>query len=245
LRDATGAARRINSEGAVPVLCGGTGLYITSFMRETRYDFIPGDNELRRQLIQELGEKGPQNLLDEIAALDPEAAAQIHPNNHKRIVRTLELLRLTGSDLKKLSQQTRQTVNEFIVYPAIIICTDRKMLYNRIEKRIDAMMRCGLLEEARKVYDNRHRYGTVCQAIGYKEFFSYFENKASLEECIQAVKKASRHYAKRQITWFRNVLNAKEYPLDNQSVQQIAQAIQSDWMEFVSQSGRGILRQQP
>ena len=239
--DAQAAAREIHGRGQIPVLCGGTGLYISSFMRETDYGNTPVDEALRGRLWARLRDEGPESLLDEIAAKDAGKSA-IHPSNHKRIVRALEKLGAGEGRSSEIDDQESHSEKDFLVYPAIIICTDRKKLYNRINGRVDTMMRHGLLDEARWVYDNRDRFATVCQAIGYKEFFGYFEGVASLEDCVEGLKKASRHYAKRQITWFRNTIGAREYPVDDQTAEQVAGSIERDWKEFLSQRGgtRGV-----
>ena len=137
--------------------------------------------------------------------MDPEAAAVIHPNNQVRVLRALEHYRATG---KKLSEQKAASLPSERPYRSLILgldFPDRAALYRRIDLRVDKMLDAGLLAEAELVWNNRSRFRTAAQAIGYKEFFPYFERTASLEACADKLKQASRNYAKRQLTWFRHM----------------------------------------
>ena len=136
---------------------------------------------------------------------DPEAAAAIHPNNQVRVLRALEHFRATG---KRLSEQKAQSLPPERPYRSLVLgldFPDRAQLYRRIDLRVDKMLDAGLLDEAKLVYDHRQTYRTAAQAIGYKEFFPFFEGTAALEECADKLKQASRNYAKRQLTWFRHM----------------------------------------
>ena len=140
-----------------------------------------------------------------LQAVDPEAAAAIHPNNQVRVLRALEHFRATG---KKLSEQKADSLPAERPYRSLILgldFPDRAQLYRRIDLRVDRMMEQGLLAEAELVYQNRERFRTAAQAIGYKEFFPYFEGAAELAPCVEKLKQASRNYAKRQLTWFRHM----------------------------------------
>ena len=148
---------------------------------------------------------GGTGLYEELRQVDPEAAAAIHPNNQVRVLRALEHYRATG---KKLSEQKAESLPPEKPYRSLILgldFPDRAALYRRIDLRVDKMLEAGILPEAELVWQNRETYRTAAQAIGYKEFFPYFEGAASLEACTDKLKQASRNYAKRQLTWFRHM----------------------------------------
>lgn len=141
----------------------------------------------------------------ELQAVDPEAAAAIHPNNHVRVLRALEHYRATG---KKLSEQKADSLPPERPYRSLILGLDfpeRAQLYRRIDLRVDLMMEQDLLNEAKRVWEHRDTYKTAAQAIGYKEFFPYFAGESALAPCVEKLKQASRNYAKRQLTWFRHM----------------------------------------
>ena len=197
--------REISSREHLPILVGGTGLYVQSFLYGVRFAAEKTPDGLREQLAAELTQKGPEAMYAELQAVDPEAAAAIHPNNHVRVLRALEHYRATG---KKLSEQKADSRPPEKPYRSLILGLDfpeRAQLYRRIDLRVDKMLDAGLLDEAKLVYDHRQTYRTAAQAIGYKEFFSYFEGTAPLDACTEKLKQASRNYAKRQLTWFRHM----------------------------------------
>lgn len=197
--------KEIASRGRLPILVGGTGLYIQSFLYGVRFAEEKAPDGLRRQLADELAARGPAALYAELQAADPEAAAAIHPNNHLRVLRALEHYRATG---RRLSEQKAASLPPERPYRALVLGLDfpaREQLYRRIDARVDRMLEQGLLEEARMVYDRRTSCRTAAQAIGYKEFFPYFAGEDSLARCTEQLKQASRRYAKRQLTWFRHM----------------------------------------
>ena len=174
----------ISARKKLPILVGGTGLYVQSFLYGVRFTEEKAPAGLREQLAAELAAKGGAAMYEELKQADPEAAAAIHPNNQVRVLRALEHYRATG---KKLSEQKAE------------------VLYRRIDLRVDKMLEAGLIKEAEHVWQNRESFRTAAQAIGYKEFFPYFEQTAPLEACTEKLKQASRNYAKRQLTWFRHM----------------------------------------
>ena len=197
--------REISARGALPILVGGTGLYVQSFLNGVRFTEEKAPAGLREQLAAELAEKGGTAMYEELRQVDPEAAAAIHPNNQVRVLRALEHYRATG---KKLSEQKAESLPPEKPYRSLILgldFPDRAALYRRIDLRVDKMLEAGILPEAELVWQNRETYRTAAQAIGYKEFFPYFEGAASLEACTDKLKRASRNYAKRQLTWFRHM----------------------------------------
>ena len=197
--------REISARGALPILVGGTGLYVQSFLNGVRFTEEKAPAGLREQLAAELAEKGGTAMYEELRQVDPEAAAAIHPTNQVRVLRALEHYRATG---KKLSEQKAESLPPEKPYRSLILgldFPDRAALYRRIDLRVDKMLEAGILPEAELVWQNRETYRTAAQAIGYKEFFPYFEGAASLEACTDKLKQASRNYAKRQLTWFRHM----------------------------------------
>ena len=195
----------ISGRGHLPILVGGTGLYVQSFLYGVRFAAEKTPDGLREQLAAELNEKGPEAMYAELQAVDPEAAAAIHPNNHIRVLRALEHYRATG---KKLSEQKADSLPPEKPYRSLILGLDfpeRAQLYRRIDLRVDLMMEQDLLNEAKRVWEHRDTYKTAAQAIGYKEFFPYFAGESALAPCVEKLKQASRNYAKRQLTWFRHM----------------------------------------
>ena len=193
-KDAQKLIEKIKNDGKTPIIVGGTGLYITSLL----YDY---------QFEEEKSVKVEPDY-DLLLKLDPET--KIHKNNKKRIERYLSYYKSTGKKLneKELSKEMK--------YDAIVIglTTDRSILYDRINKRVDNMIDNGLLKEAKYIYDLNIRSKAVMTPIGYKELFKYFDNEITLEEAIEKIKQNSRHYAKRQYTWFNNKMNVKWFDVD-------------------------------
>jgi tRNA dimethylallyltransferase len=180
---------------------------------------------VRAALEARLACEGIAPLYEELCRLDPAYAATVHPNNHGRVLRALELYRQTGLTMTQQRLRSRPAQRPFD--DCIVgLGWPREVLYARIEKRVDAMMQQGLLEEARLVCQQRERYYTAAQAIGYKEFFAYFDGEASLEACVDKLKQATRNYAKRQITWFKRMPTLQWQPADAPDA---AQAIENLW----------------
>lgn len=197
--------QEISARGALPILVGGTGLYIQSFLEGIRFTEEKPSNGLREQLAAELEARGPEATYAELLSVDPQAAATIHPNNRVRVLRALEHYRATGRRLSEQKAASRPSQRPYRSLVLGLDFADRAQLYRRIDLRVDRMMEQGLLEEARLVYDHRDSYRTAAQAIGYKEFFPYFAGEAELAACVEKLKQASRNYAKRQLTWFRHM----------------------------------------
>ena len=191
----------IYKRGKTPILCGGTGLYISSLIDNIRFDDSSPDDKLRRELNELANKKGGEYLLEMLREFDPESAEKLHPNNIPRIIRAIEIYKITGSTMSQAQANSRQCG----IYDLCLIGInyyDRHMLYDRINLRVDKMMEAGLLEEARAVL-SAEGMKTSAQAIGYKELSGYFSGDKSLAECIDKLKQETRHYAKRQLTWFR------------------------------------------
>ena len=198
---------QLNSAGKLPIVTGGTGLYITSLMKGTAFAPEKSDPAIRARLQTEADEQGSAALYARLQQIDPAYAEKLHPNNLPRVIRALELFEATG---RRMSEQQRAALAAEPPYRSLCICLtcrDRAELYRRIDRRVDSMLQNGVLEEAKLVYDNRETYRTAAQAIGYKEFFPYFAGEMPLNDCANRLKQATRNYAKRQLTWFRHQAN--------------------------------------
>lgn len=198
------AVSDIYSRGNIPVLCGGTGLYISSLIDNVKFDDTSGNREIRERLEREAEQKGSRALWERLREIDEETALKVHENNLPRVIRALEVYEITGI---KLSVHKANSRREETPYKSCIIgidFSDRQILYDRINQRVDIMIEKGLVEEARGFYESCIP-ATACQAIGYKELIPYFENKSELSVCIDKIKQETRRYAKRQLTWFRRV----------------------------------------
>ncbi len=192
----------ITARGRLPMVVGGTGLYISSLLSGIRFVEQPPVDGLRARLEAEAQQLGAETMWARLNAVDPTAAAGIHPNNVKRVLRALEIYEQTGTTM---TGQVAASRPEEEPYDATVIglrFADRQRLYDRIDRRVELMVEQGLLEEARYVWQERDSCATAAQAIGYKEFFPFFEEQASLAQCVEELKRASRRYAKRQLTWF-------------------------------------------
>ena len=192
----------IHARGKKAVLVGGTGLYYSSLVDNV--EFLPEDTdfEYREALKKRAETEGAQVLLDELAAVDPEAASRLHPNNLGRIIRALEIYRTTGKTITEQNELSRNNETPFETVSFCLDARNRQFLYDRINRRVDIMLESGLEAEARAFFENPLGR-TAKQAIGYKELYPYFAGEKSFEECIDNLKMQTRRYAKRQLTWFR------------------------------------------
>ena len=192
----------ILSRGKLPMIVGGTGLYIDSLLENVKFSEGGSDEAYREELYTFARENGNEALHARLAELDSEAADGIHPNNLVRVVRALEVCHVTGRKFSELKRESRMVESP---YNSLIIglnFDDRQKLYDRIDLRVDEMVKAGLVEEARQLWQESGMK-TAANAIGYKELIPYFEGKSELSDCIDLIKQETRHYAKRQLTWFR------------------------------------------
>lgn len=222
--------RDITARGRLPLVVGGTGLYITSLLSGMAFAPEKTDPAIRARLQARADTEGSAALYAELQRIDPDYAAQVHPNNLPRVIRALELFEAAG---RRMSDQRREARPAEAPYHALCLCLtcrDRAVLYSRIDRRVDEMVENGVLDEARQVYDHRDAYRTAAQAIGYKEFFPYFEGTANLTECTERLKQATRNYAKRQLTWFRNQNDAVWLYVDEDDVLAKATALVRDFL---------------
>lgn len=195
----------ILSKGKQPVIVGGTGLYVSSLVNNITFSETECDPEFRNKLQQEADEYGAQYLHDKLSSVDPEAADAIHPNNIKRVIRALEVFYQTQKTKTFHNEQSKQTPPKHN-YILLGLNMERELLYSRINKRVDIMLEAGLLEEVKHII--KLGYGNcniAMQGIGYKQIISYLNGEITFEEAIELIKRDSRRYAKRQLTWFRRM----------------------------------------
>ncbi len=192
----------ILARGHTPIVAGGTGLYLNALLGRISFDEEPDTAQTRERLSREAQEIGAQGMYRKLCALDPEYARTVHPNNLRRVLRGLEIIETRGITVSESLAAAR---GRPLRYEPVLIGLSpepRELIWTRTDRRVDEMMRAGLLEEARRLC-GRELSRTARQAIGYKELFSYFDGQITLEEAVQEIKIHTRQYAKRQLTWFR------------------------------------------
>ncbi len=188
--------------GKLPILVGGTGLYVNSLIDNIKFDDTCGNSEIRDRLYAEAQDKGNHYLWERLLHIDPETAFAVHENNLSRVVRALEVFEITGEKLSVHKKNSRLEESRYDVCMIGLNFHDRQLLYDRINRRVDLMLLNGLVDEAKDFFSEENRY-TANQAIGIKELKPYLDGKDTLENCVEKIKMESRRYAKRQLTWFR------------------------------------------
>lgn len=196
------AVRDILSRGKTPIICGGTGLYISSFVDNITFDDSGQDYEFRERMREFARENGAAALLEKLRQVDPETAAALHENNIGRIIRALEVYETTGHTISQAKAMSRSNRSPYEFIMMTIVYENREQLKERINRRVDMMMENGLLEEAEACFAQTNR-PTAAQAIGIKELYPYFRGERELVDCVEELKLRTRQYAKRQMTWFR------------------------------------------
>lgn len=201
IEDAAAVIDDIVARGKLPIMVGGTGLYVSSLLDGVRFAEQPSDPTVREELYRQADQLGKEQMHRCLTEVDPAYAATLHPNNLGRVLRALELFTLTGKRMSEHLAESRQVPSRYTPVMLGINYRNRAMLYDRIDRRVDAMIENGLLEEANE-FLTRHTGKTAAQAIGIKELAPYFEGTQSLDACIDQLKMETRRYAKRQLTWF-------------------------------------------
>ena len=198
------AVQDILSRGRLPIFCGGTGLYLDAFLRGGLPETPAADPALRAELQALADERGEDFLHAELAAVDPESAAATHPNNVRRVIRALEIYRLTGTPKSEWDRRSREAPSHYNAAVLGLNFSDRSLLYSRIEQRVEEMLRMGLLQETQALLHSGvfEASPTAAAAIGYKELLPYLRGECTLEAAVTELKTATRRYAKRQMTWF-------------------------------------------
>ncbi|MCM3725860.1 tRNA (adenosine(37)-N6)-dimethylallyltransferase MiaA [Neobacillus cucumis] len=201
----------IAKRGKLPIIVGGTGLYIQSVIYDYQFSDVPGDEAFRLELEEKVKQIGNDALYKELQTVDPDSAAQIHPNNVRRVIRALEIYHLTG---KTMQDYQRKQQPDLMYETALVGLTmDREKLYERINLRVDIMVKQGLLDEVKSLYNQGLRDCQSIQAIGYKEIYDYLNEKVTWDDAVEQLKQNSRRYAKRQLTWFRNKMDVKWFDM--------------------------------
>lgn len=200
---AKAAMEDIYSRGNIPILVGGTGFYIQALLYDIDFTEKEGDNSYREKLEALAKEKGAAYLHGQLAAVDPKAAEEIHANNAKRVIRALEFYKQTGQKISEHNERERQKESPYR-FCYFVLNDRRECLYERIDKRVDQMIQNGLVQEVRALKERGCTKQMVSmQGLGYKEIFAYLEGDCSLEEAVYIIKRDTRHFAKRQLTWFK------------------------------------------
>lgn len=203
LNDARSVINRLLGENILPVVVGGTGLYISSLVDNIVFDENKTDKALRLSLQNQAHTLGNKAMLDRLYAIDPQCAESLHPNNINRILRAIEIYEKTGITMTEHKRRSRLKKSPYDCLMLGIDYADRNVLYERINKRVDIMMDTGLLQEAKSAYESGSLGDTAAAAIGVKELIPYFQGCISLDDAIEKIKMETRRYAKRQLTWFR------------------------------------------
>ncbi len=201
-KDAKNAIKEILSKGKVPIIVGGTGLYLDSLIYEIEYQNIEFDENYRKELEQEVEEKGLEELYEQAKKIDPVAIEKISKNDKKRILRILEIYHATGKNKTEQEIESRKNEVEYD-YKVYAISWDREELYARINKRVDLMIEQGLIDEVKNILQKYEQFPTAMQGLGYKEVVDYLQSNCTKQEMIEKIKMETRRYAKRQMTWFR------------------------------------------
>lgn len=214
---ASSAIDLVSESGRLPIVCGGTGLYLDALLRGGNSAPSIDTSDIRAELSLRAKNEGVFSLYEELLRVDPESAAAIHPNNVKRVIRALEIYIASGEKKSELDKRSKEFESPYDATVIYLNYLNRDILYRRIDSRVDSMIKDGLVEETRALMAERvfELNRTASQAIGYKELFGFIEGRESLDSAIEALKRATRRYAKRQVTWF----SAKDYilPLDADS----------------------------
>ncbi len=191
----------ILSRGKTPVIVGGTGLYINSLVNNVEFTQTKTDLELRKRLTREFDEIGGEAMLERLRKIDAVTADKLHANDKRRIIRAFEIYQGTGNTKSFNDEQSLKQESPYKTCMIGITYRDRELLYSRINRRVDIMLKGGLLDEAKSAFEKNLGGGAV-QAIGHKEFFEFFNGLISLDEAVENLKQSTRRYAKRQLTWF-------------------------------------------
>lgn len=197
------AAEEIYARGRIPIAAGGTGFYIQALLYDIDFTENDGDSSFRRELEKTAEEKGGEYLHALLQEADPEAALQIHPHNIKRMIRALEFHHQTGGKISEHNEREREKESPY-QYAYFVLTDERSRLYDRIDRRVDLMMEEGLLDEVRFLKERGvRRDSTAMQGLGYKELYACLDGEYPLEEAVRIIKRDTRHFAKRQLTWFK------------------------------------------
>ncbi len=218
----------IYHRGHIPILVGGTGFYIQAVLYDINFSIGDDNHKIREELENLAREKGAGYMHEELRKIDPASADTIHANNVKRVIRALEYFKLTGQKISEHNEEQRQNESPYD-FSYFVLNDHRELLYERIDKRVDEMVAEGLIEEVKKLKSMGYDRSFVSmQGLGYKEIFSFLEGEISLEEAVYIIKRDTRHFAKRQITWFKREkeviwVNKPGFDYDNDKILEFMQ----------------------
>lgn len=200
---ADAAAQDVLSRGMIPIVAGGTGLYMDALIEGSTFSGDETDLSVREKYQRMAAEQGNEAVHACLAKVDPEGAERLHPNNLKRVIRALEVYEQTGMTIDAFNRLHKRPAPKYAALKIGICPAERQTLYDRIDRRVDQMLADGLLEETKRLLDSGALAGTAAQAIGYKELLGYLQGDAPLADCVALLKQRSRNYAKRQLTWLK------------------------------------------
>lgn len=206
--DARRVIDEVHSRGSLPLLCGGTGLYLEAVLHNLQYADEPENSDVRDRLKAEAAQMGNEAMLERLRAVDPETAARLHPNDQGRVLRALEVFEVTGVTIAEQQRRSRAVPSPYKSKLLVLDYRDRQTLYDRINRRVDLMLEAGLADEAKAFLSAGHA-PTAMQAIGYKELIPWLSGEKSLTEAAEDLKQSTRRYAKRQLSWFRRMEDAE------------------------------------
>lgn len=229
------ALKEIYANEQIPIVAGGTGFYIQALLYDIDFTHQDSDEAFRKEMADYAAEYGAEALHEKLKEIDPVSYKTIHANNTKRVIRALEYYRMTGQPISAHNEQEHQKVSPYN-FAYFVLTDDRKHLYDRIDYRVDLMMEKGLVDEVKKLYDmGYHKDMVSMQGLGYKELLSYLDGECSLEEAVYIIKRETRHFAKRQLTWFRRERDV--IWLDKSAYQYNDQRILTDMCRMLQEKG--------
>ena len=197
------ALNEIYANGQIPIVAGGTGFYIQALLYDIDFTHQDSDEAFRKKMADFAAEHGAEALHEKLKEMDPVSYETIHANNTKRVIRALEYYYLTGQPISTHNEQEHKKESPYN-FAYFVLTDDRAHLYERIDRRVDLMMEKGLVDEVKKLYDmGYHKDMVSMQGLGYKELLSYLDGECTLDEAVYIIKRETRHFAKRQLTWFR------------------------------------------
>ncbi len=214
----------IYSKNKVPILTGGTGFYINAFVKNNDFAETKVDLDYRNELWKIAEEKGSEILFDMLRDCDPKSCGIIHPNNVKKVIRALEYYRQTGTPISEHNFREKSRVSPYNT-TFIVLNMDRKLLYERIDRRVDSMLEMGLVEEVEKLLKCYNPKIASMQGLGYKEIVRYLNGELSLDDAVFILKRDTRHFAKRQLTWFRRQCDAVWIDIGDGDIEKAADKI--------------------
>lgn len=226
----------IHQRGNIPVIVGGSGLYIQSVLYNYHFSQQKRDDEVTKKLEERLEKIGNSALHDELAAIDPKHAQTIHPNNYRRVIRALEVYYTTQQTMSTF-QEKQQNLKPLYDTFIIGLEMERQKLYDKINRRVETMLETGLIDEIQHLLQQGYMDAPAMKAIGYKEIIPYIQGESSLEEATELLKRNSRRYAKRQLTWFKNKMHEDvHWYTIKEEIAEVKESIKRDTEQFIKKS---------